>query len=145
MPHSHTMQTPPLMQQSRAKLWIRTGILGVFGTLFTFALVQDVLADTLHWTWVVLTIVPFLALGYWMRRLVPMHIHRTARVITFSFDKIYFGLILTLVIAKAITGRIPEIAVWSDVLMCMILGLMIGRLSGVCVRVHDLKIENRFN
>jgi len=33
-------------------------------------------------------------------------------------------------------------AVWADVLMCMILGLMMGRLSGICLRVRDLKVQH---
>jgi hypothetical protein len=61
-----------------------------------------------------------------------------------SFDKIYFALILILVIGKAVTGKLLHQLTWSDVLICAILGLMVGRLSGICLRVHGLKREHGF-
>jgi hypothetical protein len=64
--------------------------------------------------------------------------------ITFSFDRVYFALILTLVIAQAVTGKLPGMAVWADGLMCVILGLMVGRLSGICLRVRSLKLQHHW-
>jgi hypothetical protein len=73
---------------------------------------------------------------------VPMQVHVNSQQVTLSFDRVYFALILTLVIAKAVTGKVPGLAIWADVLMCVILGLMMGRLSGICLRVRDLKIRH---
>ena len=79
-----------------------------------------------------------------MSRLVPMQVHAAARRITMSFDRVYFALIWLLVIAKLVVGRVPGLGVWADVLMCVILGLMIGRLSGICLRVRSLKVQHGF-
>jgi hypothetical protein len=135
-------KTPPIMKQSRAKLWIRTFILLIFGTLFTLALRRDIDAGLFRWTWGVLVFLPFLLVGFWMRRLVPMQVHLASRCITFSFDRIYFAIILFLVIVKAVAGRVSFLAFWSDMIMCLILGLMIGRLSGICLRVRGLKKQH---
>lgn len=136
----HSIQeTPPRFKQSRTKLWIRTVILIVFGTLFGIALLRDINAGAFRWSWVMMVFIPFLAVGYWMRRLVPMQVHIASRCITLSFDRIYFALILFLVIAKAVASRAWFLTSWSDIIMCVILGLMIGRLSGICLRVHHLK------
>jgi len=79
-----------------------------------------------------------------MRALVPMQVHPASQHITISFDRIYFGVILCLVIFKAIAGRVPGLAVWADLVMCVILGLMIGRLTGICLRVRDLRVQHGF-
>jgi len=133
---------PPTISRSRAKLWIRTGILAVFGTLFSVSLVRDMTLGTFHGSWALLVLIPCLAVGFWMRQFVPMQVHLASRHITLSFDRIYFALILLLVIAKAITGKVPGMTIWADVSMCVILGLMIGRLSGICLRVRDLKLRH---
>ena len=135
-------ETPPLFKQSRAKLWIRTGILAVFGTLFGLALFRDISAGVFRWTWGVMVFLPSLAVGYWLKRWVPMQVHVASRCITLSFDRIYFSLILILVIAKAVAGRVRFMGLWSDIIMCVILGLMIGRLSGICLRVRALKRQH---
>jgi hypothetical protein len=132
-------ETPPIFKQSRAKLWIRTVILAVFGTLFGIALLRDIHIGVFRWSWAAMVFLPCLALGFWMRRLVPMQVHIASRCITFSFDRIYFSLILFLVIAKAVAGRVRFLGLWSDIIMCVILGLMMGRLSGICLRVRSLK------
>ncbi len=135
---------PPILKQSRAKLWIRTGILAVFGTLFGLALRRDLMSGRFHWQWVLLSFLPCLAIGFWMSRLVSMKAHKTFQCVTLSFDHIYFSLILFLVVAKVIATRVEGMAAWADVIMCAILGLMIGRLSGICLRVRDLKVRNNF-
>lgn len=132
------------MKRSRAKLWIRAGILAVFGTLFGYLLYRDVAGGVYHWAWALAVFLPFLAVGFFMRTLVPMQVHPASQHITMSFDRIYFAVILLLVIVKAVAGRAPGLGVWADVAMCVILGLMIGRLSGICLRVRDLKIRHNF-
>src|SRR5512136_303243 len=95
-------QAPPVMKRSRAKLWIRTGILAVFGTLFAYLLYRDMAAGIFHWTWALAVFLPCLAIGFFMRGLVPMQVHPASQHITMSFDRIYFAVILLLVIAKAV-------------------------------------------
>jgi len=127
------------MKRSRAKIWIRTGILAVFGTLFALALYRDMASGRFHWSWALMVFLPCLAIGFWMSRLVPMQVHPASQHVTFSFDFVYFALILFLVVAKAITGRVPGMVIWADIIMCAILGVMTGRLSGICLRVRHLK------
>jgi hypothetical protein len=135
---------PPALSRSRAKLWIRTGILAVFGTLFSVSLARDMTAGTLNWAGALTAFLACLPIGFWMRRLVPMQVHLRSHHITFSFDRVYFALILALVVAKAVTAKLPGMAVWSDGLMCVILGLMVGRLSGICLRVRGLKLQHHW-
>lgn len=74
-----------------------------------------------------------------MSKLVPMQVHSFHQIITISFDRAYFGLILILVIIKDLAGDFLRINVMADVIMCIILGLMIGRLCGIYLRVNYLK------
>ncbi|MBW2609191.1 MAG: hypothetical protein JRC68_02475 [Deltaproteobacteria bacterium] len=133
------------MKQSRAKIWIRTVILFIFGTIFIIALYQDIKSGIFHITWALLVFFPSTVTGFLMRGFVPMHVHQAYRRITFSFDHIYFTLILLLVIAKVFTGQVPGLTIWTDIIMCVILGLMSGRLSGICLRVRDLKTRHFFS
>jgi hypothetical protein len=139
-----SQETPKLMKRSRAKIWIRTVILTVFGTLFGLTLFHDMETGIYPWAVGLAILVVCLPIGFWMRRLVPMQTHAASRQVTFSFDKIYFILIWVLVIGKAIFSYVVHMAFPADVLMCVILGLMSGRLSGICLRVRSLKIQNGF-
>ncbi len=138
-------QAPSAFKQSRTKLWIRTLILVIFGTLFALALYPDIVTEVFPWLWAVAIFLPCLAIGFWMRRLVPMQVHMSSQHITLSFDRIYFTLIVLLVLVKAIAGRVSGLQVWADTAMCVILGLMIGRLSGICLRVRGLKVQHNFS
>jgi hypothetical protein len=131
-------------KEARGKIWIRTGLLVIFGTLFGLALSRDLLSGVFTWTLGLVVLLPSLAVGFWMSRLVPMQVHQGQRIITFTLDKIYFVLIWMLVIAKLLTGRFLGLPVWSDALMVVIIGLMSGRLSGICLRVRALKTANHF-
>ena len=73
-----------------------------------------------------------------------MQVHLTSKHITMSFDKIYFAVILTLVIGKLVAGRFFGLTVLADVIICAILGLMTGRLGGIGVRVRGLKRKHGF-
>jgi peptidoglycan/LPS O-acetylase OafA/YrhL len=139
-----SQKRPHVLKQSRAKLWIRTAILIIFGTIFTIALYRDIASEKFNYIWALLSFLPSLVIGFWMRQWVPMQIHIASKLISFSFDKIYFTLILLLVIIKVISERIPELTFWDDVIMCVILGLMIGRLCGICLRVRKLKVLHNF-
>lgn len=135
---------PVFMKRSRAKIWIRTALLAVFGTLFGIYLTRDIGGGAFRWYWAVAIFAALLPVGFWMRNIVPMQVHVESRSVTLSFDKIYFILIWVLVIAKALAGQVFRLIAPSDVLMCIILGLMFGRLSGICLRVHRLKVQNGF-
>jgi hypothetical protein len=135
---------PSLVKQSRAKIWIRTGLLAIFGTLFTFQLYESITDGYFHWSWALLVFGLCLPVGFAMRNLVPMQVHLEHRVITLSLDKIYFILIWVLVIAKFIAYDAFSAYMISDILMCTILGLMAGRLSGICLRVNHLKAAHGF-
>ena len=137
-----TQKAPPVFKRSRTKIWIRTGILAVFGTLFGMALCHDIESGAFHWQWGLPVFLICVPLGFWMRKLVPMQVYPASRHVTLSFDRVYFALIVFLVIVKAVVGNMLQATVLADVIMCVILGLMIGRLSGICVRVHDLKPED---
>ena len=137
-------KAPPIFKQSRTKLWIRTAILGVFGTLFALALYPDMASGIFPWSWGLMIFSFFLGVGFLMSKLVPMQVHISSQHVTLSFDRIYFTLIVLLVLVKAVTGRIAGLQLWPDIAMCVILGLMIGRLSGICLRVRGLKAEHNF-
>lgn len=133
------------MQQSRAKIWIRTGLLTIFGTLFGLQLAHNIAAGQFHWAWAALIFAACLPVGYWMRSLVPMQVHPEHRVITLTLDKVYFVTIWVLVIAKYVAFYGFQAIPVSDVIMCIILGLMAGRLSGICLRVSQLKLRHGFH
>lgn len=136
---SDDKKTPPLMKQSRAKIWIRAVIFFIFFTLFGLALYKDIKIGYFSVLWALVTFVPCLGIGFWMSGLVPMQVHRESQVITFSFDRIYFALILLLVVLKGVAGKVFAVIILADLIMCVILGLMFGRLSGICLRVRKLK------
>jgi hypothetical protein len=127
------------MKRSRAKIWLRTAMLVIFGTIFGLTIYQDIVSGVLHWLWALLAFLLCLPVGFWMRKFVPMQLHRASRHVTLSFDRIYFVAIVLLVIVKIVTGNISHITILADFAMCMILGLMIGRLGGIGLRVRDLK------
>jgi len=141
---TNELQAPQFMKRSRAKIWVRTAILAVFGTLFGLTLFHDIEAGIYPWYAGLAVFAACAAVGFWMRKLVPMQAHAASRQVTLSFDRVYFILIWALVIGKAIFSYVVHIPVPADVLMCVILGLMAGRLSGICLRVHDLKVKNGF-
>ena len=60
------------------------------------------------------------------------------------FDKVYFAVILTLVIGKLAAGQFFGLTVLADVIICAILGLMTERLGGIGVRVRGLKRKHAF-
>jgi hypothetical protein len=131
---------PPVMKRSRAKIWLRTGILTVFGTLFGINLYTDIASGSFRFLWALLVFLFCVPVGFWLRKLVPMQVHPASKHITLSFDRLYFFVILSLVFIKAFTARVVTGSTMvPDIVMCTILGLMVGRLSGICVRVHDLK------
>lgn len=136
--------TPKITSRSRAKIWIRTGLLAVFGTMFGISLARDIQSGLYPLALGLGTLLVCLPVGFWMRRLVPMRVHLPTRSVVLSFDKVYFILIWILVIGKAISSYLLHLNLPADILMCTILGLMAGRLSGICLRVRGLKVQHGF-
>ena len=128
------------MKYSRAKIWIRTGLLTIFSIIFGIYLMHDISAGFFRWEWGLAVFAICFPFGMWMSQLVPMQA-QSAELVTLSFDRIYFILIWMLVIAKFILGHIPGMNLAADIIMCSILGIMSGRLSGICLRVSGLKNE----
>jgi len=139
MAQTNSSALPPVMKRSRAKIWIRTGLLAIFAGLFGIALHRDITIGVFHYSWAMMILATCLPIGFWMRKLVPMQVHPASQIVTLSFDKIYFTLIWILVIAKFITSRIFDMTLLPDIVMCTILGLMTGRLSGICLKVRSLR------
>jgi hypothetical protein len=132
------------MKKSRFKIWLRAALLIQFSGIFGYFLFHDISQGHFNWTWVVSTIILCVPVGFLMSRLVPMQVNLTARAVTLSLDKIYLALIWILVIAKVIMGQVSSLVTIADVIMCIILGIMSGRLGGICIRVHRLKIQQGF-
>jgi hypothetical protein len=138
-------ETPPFRRRSRAKIWLRTGILAVFAIIFGIALYHDIASQRFLWYLGLITYLICFPIGFAMRDLVPMQVHLESKHITMSFDKVYFAVILTLVIGKLVAGRFFGLTILADVIICAILGLMTGRLGGIGVRVRGLKIQHGFH
>jgi hypothetical protein len=79
-----------------------------------------------------------------MSRFVPMQVHVAHQHITFSFDRIYFVLILTLVIVKIAASKSLGWEILADAIMVFILGMMFGRIGGIGLRVRSLKQDHTF-
>ena len=132
------------MKKSRFKIWLRAGLFVIFSTLFTVYFVRDIHNGYFNWGWTALLFALFIPVGFWMSRIVPMQADDSVKAVTLSFDRTYFILIWVLVIAKLIASRIPVLITTSDVIMCVILGIMFGRLGGIGLRVRQLKMQHGF-
>ena len=144
MKPEQTNAKPSFIKQSSGKIWIRTGLLAIFGTMFGIQIIHNVAEGYFHWSWALLVLAICLPIGFMMRKLVPMQVHLDHKVITLTLDKVYFVTIWVLVIAK-FAGYYAFTAYFvSDLLMCIILGLLAGRLSGICLRISRLKAAHSF-
>jgi hypothetical protein len=132
------------MKKSRFKIWLRAVLFVLFGSLFIFYFVRDIGNGYFSWAWTAVLFLLCIPVGFLMSRLVPMQIDRGVKAVTLSLDRIYLILIWVLVIAKLIASHIPSLIVISDVIMCVILGIMFGRLGGIGLRVRDLKKQHGF-
>jgi len=134
----------PEMKKSRFKIWLRAFLLVQFSGMFTFFLYRDISNGYFFWRWVTPALLLFVPIGFLLSRIVPMQANKDAKAVTLSIDRIYLVLIWVLVIIKVVTGQIPSLIIIADVIMCAIIGIMSGRLSGICIRVRHLKIQNGF-
>jgi hypothetical protein len=130
------------MKRSRTKLWLRTLIITVFGAIFGISLYHDFFAGYFTLPLAVLLFGVASVAGAFLSRIVPMQAHPAFGLITLSFDRVYFSLILALVVVKAVASRTGGWEPYADAVMCVILGLMLGRLSGICLRVRALKVRH---
>lgn len=132
------------MKKSRFKIWLRAGLFVQFCGIFSFYLFRDISNGYFGWGWALLVIALCVPFGFFMSRLVPMQADVEAKAVTLSLDRIYLVLIWLLVIAKLITGYIPTLVFIADISMCIILGIMSGRLGGIGIRVRRLKAKYGF-
>lgn len=132
------------MKKSRFKIWLRAFLLVQFSALFTIYFLRDIGNGYFNWGWVALIIAAFIPVGLLLSLIVPMQADHELRAVTFSLDRFYLFLIWLLVIAKLIIGRIPFFTPEADFIMCAIIGIMFGRLSGIGLRVRQLKLKNGF-
>ena len=132
------------MKKSRFKIWLRAFLFVQFSALFSYYFFRDIAHGYFSWEWVALLFTLFIPVGFLMSLIVPMKADIELRAVTLSLDRVYLFLIWLLVIAKLIIGRIPPFIPEADFIMCAILGIMFGRLGGIGILVHRLKIEHGF-
>ena len=130
------------IKKSRFKIWLRAFLLVQFAFFFSILLYRDIVEGYFSWGWVALTTLFFIPVGFLMSHLVPMKGNLEVQAVTLSIDKIYLVLIWILVIAKVLCSYVFELQVIADVIMCMIVGIMGGRLGGIGLRVRKLKTEH---
>ncbi len=133
------------MKKSRFKIWLRAALLIQFCGIFGFFLFRDISHGYFNWGWVSLNCcslcanwffdesTSFLCKQIQLRRESP-----------FRWIESTLVLIWVLVIAKVITGQVQSLTVIADIIMCLILGIMSGRLGGIGLRVRDLKVRHGF-
>jgi len=145
------MSLPPFIQtlrgefkKSRYKIWLRAFLFVQFSAMFCVYFVRDIGNGYFSWTGVLEVFACFIPVGFLLSLIVPMQADHKLRAVTFSLDRFYLFLIWFLVIAKLIIGRIPFFTPEADFIMCAIIGIMFGRLSGIGLRVRQLKLRNGF-
>ena len=132
------------MKKSRFKIWLRAFLLIQFSFIFSIYFFHDIAAGYFTWQKVALLILFFMPIGFLMSYIVPMRANLEMKAVTFSLDKIYLFLIWLLVIAKLSASYYYHTVATADLIMCIILGIMSGRLGGIGIRVRKLKIKYGF-
>lgn len=132
------------MKKSKFKIWLRAFLFVQFSAIFSVYFFRDIGHGYFSWGRVALGIGAFIPVGFLMSLIVPMQADVEFRAVTLSLDRVYLFLIWLLVIAKFILGRIPPLIPAADFIMCAIIGVMFGRLSGIGLRVRQLKLRHGF-
>lgn len=132
------------MKKSPFKIWLRVFLLVQFTIIFGVFFFQDIAAGYFTWSKVAGIILFFIPIGFLMSYIVPMQANLELQAVTFSLDRIYLFLIWILVIAKLLASYLYHTESVADVIMCIILGIMGGRLGGIIIRVRKLKIKHSF-
>ena len=132
------------MKKSRFKIWLRAFLFVQFTAIFCVYFFRDIDHGYFTWARVALVTASFIPVGFLLSLIVPMKADLELRAVTLSLDRFYLFLIWLLVIAKLIMGRIPQLIPDADFIMAAIIGIMFGRLSGIGIRVRQLKIKHGF-
>ena len=127
------------LKKSRFKIWLRAFLLVQFSAMFSFYFVRDISAGYFSWRNVAVVAACFIPVGALLSLVVPIKADLEAQAVILRLDRFYLFLIWFLVVSKLIIGRVPSFAPESDFIMSAIIGIMSGRLSGICLRVHKLK------
>ena len=130
------------MKKSQFKIWLRIFLFLQFSAIFSYYFFRDIGNGYFSWKWVAILFTLFIPVGFLMSLIVPMKADLELGAVTLSLDRVYLFLIWLLVIAKLIIGRIPQFIPEADFIMCSILGIMFGRLVGIGLRVHRLKMRH---
>jgi len=130
------------MKKSRFKIWLRAFLLIQFSALFCIYLFRDIGNGYFTWKSVTIVIATFIPVGFLLSFIVPTQADLEMRAVIFKLDRFYLFLIWFLVIAKLIIGRIPAFTPEADFIMSAIIGIMFGRLSGIGIRVRQLKLQH---
>jgi len=132
------------LKKSRFKIWLRAFLLVQFTAMFCVYFFRDIGNGYYSWNNVFLVFACFIPIGFLLSLIVPIKADIGLQAVTFSLDRFYLFLIWFLVIAKLIVGRIPFFTPEADFIMSAIIGIMFGRLSGIGIRVRQLKLQHGF-
>lgn len=132
------------MKKSPYKILLRVFLLLQFSAIFSFYFFRDISNGHFTWTMVAEYILIFLPIGYLMSFIVPMRPNPELNAVTFSLDKVYLFLIWLLVVTKLLASYYYHTDAVADLIMAMIIGIMVGRLTGIILRVRKLNAEHSF-
>jgi len=130
------------LKKSRFKIWLRAFLLIQFSAIFSFYFFHDIANGYFSWRSVAIVFACFIPVGFLLSLFVPIKADFEIQAVTLTLDRFYLFLIWFLVVAKLIIGGIPSFAPEADFIMAAIIGIMSGRLSGICLRVHHLKRQH---
>ena len=132
------------MKKSTFKIGLRVFLFVQFSIIFGIFFFQDIADGYITWGKIIGLILFFIPFGFLMGYIVPMQAKVEIQAVTLSLDRVYLFLIWILVIAKLLASYKYHTAAVADVIMCIILGVMGGRLGGIIIRVRNLKIKHEF-
>lgn len=132
------------LKKSRFKIWLRAFLFVQFSAIFGVYFLRDIAEGYFTWNKVIFFILVFIPVGFLMSYIVPMKANLEIQAVTLSLDKVYLFLIWFLVVIKILASYYYHVETIADLVMCMILGIMGGRLGGIGIRVRRLKIKYLF-
>ena len=78
----NSAEVPSFRKHSKAKIWLRTGILAIFAVTFGISLYHDIASHRFLWYWGLITYLICFPIGFAMRNLEPMQARLTSKHIT---------------------------------------------------------------